>query len=267
MRQPLGQHFLRDPSIAARMVEALGVAPPDTVVEIGPGRGALTSHLAGRCARLVLIERDPSLAATLKKRFASSCEVVVVEDDAAKVPLAPLLGSGQALVIGNLPYEASTAILANLLRHRRLVSRMVLMFQREVAARIAAIAGTRRHGALSLIVQVRCRVEPLMDVGPERFSPPPRVWSRVLRLTPHPADDPFSDAADSSTFDALAHALHAHPRKTVLNSLAAGLGIPRALALSLLDRVGIPPTIRPSHVALDQAVFLWRIRCSESGYR
>lgn len=258
MRQRLGQHFLRDASAAARLVAALRSGPADTVVEIGPGRGALTTHLVGRCARLILVERDLDLARGLRERFAGRDEVLVVEDDAARVDFARLLPSSGALVIGNLPYEASTAILANLLRARRLVARMVLMFQREVAACLAAPPGARGHGALSVLVQVRCRVEPLMDVGPERFFPPPRVWSRVLRLTPLPADHPFADAADDPSFDDLAHALHAHPRKTVLNSLSSGLGLSRPATLALLDGARVDPTRRPSHVPLDQVVSLWR---------
>ncbi len=258
MRQRLGQHFLRDASVAARLVAALRAGPEDTVVEIGPGRGALTTHLVGRCARLVLIERDPDLARALRERLANRDAVTVVEDDAARVDLAGLLPSPGALVLGNLPYEASTAILANLLRARRLVARMVLMFQREVAARLAAPPGAREHGALSVLVQVRCRVEPLMDVGPERFSPPPRVWSRALRLTLLPADHALADAADDPAFEDFAHALHAHSRKTVLNSLSAGLGLPRPATLALLDRAGVDPTLRPSHVPLDQVVSLWR---------
>lgn len=258
MRQRLGQHFLRDASVAARVVAALRAGPSDTVVEVGPGRGALTAGLVGRCGRLVLIERDPVLARGLRDRLAGREGVTVVEDDAARVDLASLLPSTGALVIGNLPYEASTAILANLLRVRRLVARMVLMFQREVAERLAARPGTREHGALSVLVQARCRVEPLMDVGPERFSPPPRVWSRVLRLTPLPPDHPFADAADDPSFEDLAHALHAHPRKTVLNSLSSGLGLSRSATLALLDQARVDPTLRPSHVPLDRVVSLWR---------
>ncbi len=258
MRQRLGQHFLRDASVAARVVAALRAGPSDTVVEVGPGRGALTTHLAGRCGRLVLVERDPDLARGLRDRLAGRGEITVVEDDAARVDLAAFLPTTGALVLGNLPYEASTAILANLLRVRRRIARMVLMFQREVAERIAAPPGTREHGALSVLVQARCRVEPLMDVGPERFSPPPRVWSRVLRLTPLPPDHPFADAADAPSFEDLVHALHAHPRKTVLNSLSPGLGLSRSATLALLDQARVDPLLRPSHVPLDQVVSLWR---------
>lgn len=270
MRQRLGQHFLRDTALSGRIVRALQAGPRDTIVEVGPGRGALTVHLAGRGARLILVERDSDLAARLRDRYSPEPTVLVLEDDAARVNLAALLAppasswTDKALVIGNLPYESSTAILSNLLRQRHLVARMVLMFQREVAARIAAPPCVREHGALSVLVQVRCLVEPLMDVGPSHFSPPPRVWSRVLRLTPLPPDHPFADAADDPAFEALVHALHAHPRKTVLNSLASGLGLSRERALALLDRAGVDSTLRPSHVPHDRVVALWRV-CHEHG--
>lgn len=231
-------------------------------MEVGPGRGALTEHLVGRCGRLLLIERDPVLVRALRERYATN--TVVFEADAARLALEPLLKPGGALVIGNLPYEASVAILANLLRHRHLIARMVLMFQREVAMRIQASPGMRQHSALSVVVQVRCRVECIADVGPERFLPPPRVWSRLLRLTPFPLDHAFADAADDPTFEDFAHALHAHPRKTVLNSLVTGLGLARFEVMALLEKAGVDPNLRPSHVPLEQVVSLWRIWRGES---
>lgn len=263
MRQRLGQHFLKDAALARRIVRALRVHPSDSVVEIGPGRGALTSHLVGRCARLILVERDAVLARGLRERFGRDPTVQVVEDDAVRMNLPSLIlrgGEGDTepvLVIGNLPYESSTAILSNLLRQRLPILRMVLMFQYEVAQRIAAPPGHREHGALSVLVQVRCLVEPLMEVAPNRFLPPPSVRSQVLRLTPHPPDHPFAVVATSPSFEDLVRALHSHPRKTVLNSLSSGMGIPRARVSALLEQVGVAPTMRPCQVPLDRVVALW----------
>lgn len=241
------------------MVDLLEPSPSDTVIEIGPGRGALTKYLVGRCAKPILIEKDKRLAEYLRGRFGGQQGVEVIEGDATRLNLRDFLEGGQkALVISNLPYEASTAILSNLLRQRALILRMVLMFQREVAERIAAKPGDKAHGSLSSIVQVKCRVEPLFDVAPSKFFPAPKVWSRVLLLSPYGEEHPFCDAAEDPSFEVFVRAVHTHPRKKVLNSLSAGLGLERQEAMSLLVLAGVEPNLRPSDIPLDALVRMWR---------
>jgi len=260
VRQRLGQHFLRDARAAARIVSALDPPAFATVLEIGPGHGALTVHLVDRCAHLVLVERDTALVRELDRRWGARSHVHLVEGDAARVNLCMILPSGGGVfAVSNLPYEAATAILMNLLRHRRLFSRLVLMFQAEVARRIAARPRTREYSALSAIVQAHCIVESLFRVAPHQFEPPPDVQSRVLRLTPRPSDDPIARAAEDPSFADLAHALHAQPRKTVLNSLGVGLRRPRTSVQALLAEARIDPLVRPSDVSLEQVVTLWRV--------
>jgi len=254
----LGQVFLNSQATAARIVRALGAGPTDPVVEVGPGRGALTGLLAASCGPLVLLEKDRDLAAALAARYSGDPRVSVVECDATTVDLdrvAP--GPGPWRAVGNLPYNAGTPILFNLLRHRARFARMVLMFQREVAWRIAARPGDREYGAVSLLVQAQARVDLLFEVPPRRFIPRPAVWSALIRVEPTPADTVLQRAIDDPRFAALVHALHAQPRKTVLNSLADGLSLDRARAVALIGAAEIDPTIRPCHVTPAQAMRLW----------
>ena len=258
-KRSLGQVFLNSQGVVAKIGRALGATPADHVIEIGPGRGAMTSTLAASCGRLTLIEKDSELAEALRERFAGDPRVTIVEADATTVDLGPLVegDAAPARVAGNLPYNAGGPILFNLLRQRRHVGRLVLMFQKEVAHRIAARPGDRDYGALSLHVQVCARADLLFDVPPKKFVPPPKVWSAVVRLEPFVMDHPAAAAIDDPRFERLVHALHAQPRKTVLNSLADGLPAEKAAAGALLDAAGIDPATRPSCVAPRQAMDLW----------
>lgn len=240
--------------MAARIVRACKLSPGDRVLEVGPGRGALTRLLAERGSHLVLVEKDRALAAALEERYASSPEVRVLEGDAVTLDFGEVLsGSPDTVAVGNLPYNAAAPILFNLLDHRRGIRRMVLMFQREVARRLTASPGDRDYGALSLLVQAQSRVESLFDVAPDRFRPVPRVWSAVVRLEPG-ARDRTPIHPDFARF---VHGLHARPRKTVRNSLAEGLGITTAVSAALLLAAGVDPGVRPCHVTPEQAGSLW----------
>jgi len=243
--RPLGQVFLASPRVAARIVAALGAEPGENCVEIGPGKGALTALLHATGARLTLVEIDPTLAALLAQRYPQA--TVICGDATDKDVIRKALGNG-ALVVGNLPYNAAGPILGALLANRALVKRMVLMFQREVAQRIAASIGDREYGGLSLMVQCRARVEYLFEVSPQSFRPVPRVWSAVLRLTPQDLPHPCAAVADEKAFLDLALAVHTCPRKTVANSLARGLGISRLEAEGLLRQAQIEPGVRPASV-------------------
>ncbi|MBM4396833.1 MAG: ribosomal RNA small subunit methyltransferase A [Deltaproteobacteria bacterium] len=260
-KRSLGQVFLASEAVAARIVAAIGAGPGDRVVEIGPGRGAITRLIADTGAAVVAIEKDTDLAADLAERYAGRSDVRVVNGDATdpEVVGSALPREGRAAVAGNLPYNAGGPILGALLRHRSRISRMVLMFQREVAHRLAAAPGDREYGALSLAVRCRASVELLFDVAPDRFRPVPKVWSSVVRVTPADLPHPAAREADDPAVEALAHALHAQPRKTVANSLANGLGVPRAEAESLLARAGIDPALRPAHVTPMQLMDLWAL--------
>ena len=178
-RKPkLGQHFLTDDNARHTIVDALGDAATRTVLEIGPGHGAITSLLAPRCRRLIAIEFDPSLAAELRFRFRAQPHVEIVESDILATDLSALIPPSEtADVVGNLPYYITSEILLRLFAAARagLLTRAVLMMQREVALRLAAAPGVRDYGLLSATTQMNARVENLFTLPPEAFSPPPAV--------------------------------------------------------------------------------------------
>lgn len=183
-KRSLGQNFLVDPNLQRKIVEALEAQPGDEVLEIGPGRGALTRHLAGTVRRLVLVELDDQLAASLSDRYVDREDVRVVHADILGTPRQDLVDDPEALkVIGNIPYNITTPILFELLSRPR-PRDIVLMVQEEVADRIVASAGSKDYGALAVGVQSVATAERLFRVGRGAFRPSPRVDSAVVRVRP-----------------------------------------------------------------------------------
>ncbi len=185
-RKPkLGQNFLVDDAARHAIVDALGNLNNRTVIEIGPGKGAITEILAGRCHRLIALELDRSLAPELAFRFRNQPNVQIIEADILKTDLQSLVPPGEtADVIGNLPYYITSEILLQLFSagSRGILSRAVLMMQREVADRVSAAPGIRDYGLLSATAQMNAQVDHLFTLPPSAFSPPPEVYSTVLRL-------------------------------------------------------------------------------------
>src|SRR6516162_1471908 len=173
-RRALGQHFLRDPSIARAIVDLVAPTARDLVVEIGPGDGALTSIVAGRAGRVIALEIDRALAAVLRARLPG---VEVLEADARGWSYAGLTApaGGRVLILGNLPYSVGKPILMSLIGARRAIQEMALMLQREVAERIAAPPGGKTYGSLSIFTQLHCDVRLAFRVPPGAFRPPPKV--------------------------------------------------------------------------------------------
>ncbi len=184
-RKRFGQHFLTDEAVIAAIVDAIDPRPGDALVEIGPGLGALTGPLVQRCGRLTVIELDRDLAARLRKR----AELDVVEADVLQVDFAALAGQlgGRLRVVGNLPYNISTPILFHLLGAVEQVVDQHFMLQKEVVQRMAARPAGKDYGRLSVMLQWRYDIEPVLDVAPQAFEPPPRVDSAVVRMQPLPA--------------------------------------------------------------------------------
>jgi 16S rRNA (adenine1518-N6/adenine1519-N6)-dimethyltransferase len=207
MPRKLGQHFLRDANILARIAAAACTEGVPTLLEIGPGRGALTAHLVPLCERLVAIEIDHDLIAPLKIRFPN---IEVVESDVLAANLADF---GATAVVGNLPYYITSPIIERVLEVPGLSS-AVFLIQREVAERITARHGKRDYGYLSAITQLVADVELLFTVPPGAFSPPPKVDSAVIRLRPKANRPPDFEAVKrflSTCFQ--------HKRKTLRNNL------------------------------------------------
>lgn len=183
-KRSLGQNFLVDPNLQRKIVAALGAGPDDEVLEIGPGRGALTRHLAGKVRRLVLVELDDALADRLAADYGGRADVAVVHRDVLDVALAAVSEApSELLVVGNIPYNITTPILFHLLQRPR-PREIVLMVQDEVADRIAADVGTKAYGALSVGVRSVAEVERLFEVGRGAFRPVPGVDSTVIRIRP-----------------------------------------------------------------------------------
>jgi 16S rRNA (adenine1518-N6/adenine1519-N6)-dimethyltransferase len=184
-KKSLGQNFLIDPNHQRRIVAALDPQPHDTVLEIGPGQGALTHHLADQVGRLILVELDNELAPALTRTFAQQAHVEVIHADFMKVDITQLVDDVSALkVVGNIPYNITTPIIFRLLERARRPERIVLMVQKEVADRIAAPPGNGDYGALSVGVRTVAAVERLFVVGRGAFRPVPRVDSAVIRILP-----------------------------------------------------------------------------------
>jgi 16S rRNA (adenine1518-N6/adenine1519-N6)-dimethyltransferase len=222
-KKSLGQNFLVDERVAARIVEALGPHSDDTIIEIGPGRGALTSRLVAHAGRLVAVELDRDLAQLLREQFHESPSFHLVESDALTTDLCALIEPAKsARVVANLPYYISTAILQRLIEQRSCISEMVLMLQREVVERICAPVASSERGYLSVLVEAYCEREALFDVAPAAFRPVPKVWSTVVRLKMRPRL--AVDVADEALLWQLVSAGFAKKRKTIFNNLRSVSG-------------------------------------------
>jgi len=214
----LGQHFLRDQRTIQRIVDALDPRDNETIIEIGPGTGALTSTLVERAGHVVAIEFDNKLAPLLTERFSDFPNFKLVMADALTADFcAEILPARSARLVANLPYNISTAILQRLITQRECLDEMVLMLQREVVERVLAPPGTTDRGYISVLVEAYCETEKLFDVAPGAFRPPPKVWSSVMRLKFRPQIN--ADVADQNLLWATVSAGFAQKRKTILNNL------------------------------------------------
>jgi len=253
-RKRFGQHFLHDRGIVQRILDAFDPQPGETLVEIGPGPGALTRPLLERCTPLHVVELDRDLAAQLRADFPPE-QLIVHEADALKFDFCSLAPTdGKLRVIGNLPYNISTPLLFHLLEHRHCIGDMLFMLQKEVVDRMAATPGNKDYGRLSVMLQWQLNVEKLFDVRPGAFTPPPKVDSSVVRLVPHAR--PPIEVRDAHVFAQVVRAAFAQRRKTLRNNLKglmtaetlASLGIDpqrRAETLTLAEFATLANTLPP----------------------
>jgi len=213
-----GQHFLRDKRTIQRIIEALNPSHDETIVEIGPGTGALTAQLIERAGRVIAVEFDNKLAPLLTEQFGGFPNFKLVMGDALTTDFCrEIEPARQARLVANLPYNISTAILQRLIEQRACLTEMVVMVQREVVERIMAPAGSSERGFLSVLVEAYCETEKLFDVGPGAFQPPPKVWSSVMRMRFRTGD--FTDL-----FWETVSAGFRQKRKTILNNLRQATG-------------------------------------------
>src|SRR5580700_5363439 len=256
-RPKFGQNFLVDDAARHAIGDALGDPGERTVIEIGPGHGAITEILARRCHRLIALELDQALAAELTFRFRDQPQVQIIEGDVLKTDLRTLVPGGEtADVIGNLPYYITSDILLQLFAagSAGLIDRAVLMMQREVADRVSAAPGVRDYGLLSATAQMNAQVDHLFTLPPSAFSPPPDVYSTVLRLQFAPR---FAELGiDATGFNNFLRQCFAQKRKTLHNNLrAAGYSVEE---LSAAWPASIPAQARAESLALEPMAELYR---------
>ncbi len=217
-RKRFGQNFLRDPGVIGRILDAVDPRPGDHLVEIGPGQGAISVGLLRAAGRLDAIELDRDLAGPLAARCRELGELHLIVGDALSFDFCALRAGGEQLrVIGNLPYNISTPLLFHLLDQAPCIRDLHLMLQKEVVDRMAADPGSKVYGRLSVMLQARCAVAPLFTIGPEAFSPAPKVDSAFVRLLPYEA--PPHPIGDWGCFSRLVALAFAQRRKTLRNSL------------------------------------------------
>lgn len=214
----LGQNFLSDSRVIDRIIQALDPKSDETIIEIGPGRGALTAQLVENSGAVVAIEFDRNLIAGLLEKFGSNSNFKLVQSDALITDFcSEIKPATHARLVANLPYNISTAILQRLIEQRLCLTEMVLMLQREVVDRITAPAGSTDRGYLSVVVEAYCETEKLFDVAPGAFRPIPKVWSSVIRLKVRPR---LAVAVkDEALLWQVVSAGFAQRRKTILNNL------------------------------------------------
>lgn len=255
-RKPkLGQNFLVDDNARHRIADALGDVSGKTVIEIGPGHGAITSILAERAKRLVCIELDRSLVPELRFKFRNHANVEVIEADILETDLGEIAGEGRVDVIGNLPYYITSDILLHLFRFAEKVETAVVMMQLEVAERVAASPGVRDFGLLSATAQMYAQVDNILTVPPSAFSPPPEVYSAVLRMRFAPRFEELG-VSDANGFQRFLRECFAQKRKTLANNLR-NAGYDAQGTAKAYDVAGLDPQIRAEAVRLEQFAMLF----------
>ena len=251
----LGQNFLEDANAVQRIANSLGDLTGRTVVEIGPGAGAITGALAARAAHVLAVELDPGLAAHLRTQF-DPTRVTVLNQDVLHFDFAAAsAAAGHPLcVIGNLPYYITSQILLKLAASHTALDRAILMVQREVADRVTAHPGSRDYGLLSVTVQLYGPAEQLFTLPPESFSPPPDVHSTVFRWRFAPR---FQELGlDETTFPAFVRKVFAQKRKTLANNLRAAQFAPASITTALAN-AAIDPQARAEALPVESLAALW----------
>jgi 16S rRNA (adenine1518-N6/adenine1519-N6)-dimethyltransferase len=238
VRKRFGQHFLHDPGVIRRILEAIAPEPGQRLVEVGPGRGALTWDLLQRARGLDVIEIDRDLARALEHDPRAGPGLRIHVQDVLDMDFLALRGTGAPLrVVGNLPYNISTPLMFHLLGQHAAIADMYFMLQKEVVDRITAQPDTKEYGRLTIMVAAAAEAETLFDVGPGAFTPQPRVRSAIVKLRPSRA--PRFDIGADGVLRSLVTAAFSHRRKTLRN------GLKSLLSAQEIESCGIDPQMRP----------------------
>jgi 16S rRNA (adenine1518-N6/adenine1519-N6)-dimethyltransferase len=263
----LGQHFLVDDSAVLEIIEALGDISERTVLEIGPGRGALTALLAKRTRRLIAIELDRVLAAQLRMNFSLTPNVEIVEGDILSIDFDSLFGPKpgstrpgmehkieRVRVLGNLPYFITSDILLRLFEYRKYFDQLILLVQREVAERLAAKPGKSEYGLLSATAQLYAQVDSLFTLPPSSFSPPPKVHSTLVRLTINPKLESLQ--VPETGFINFLKLAFGQKRKTLMNNLKGQYTVP--ILRKAMEEAQVRPEVRAEALSLEKSAALFR---------
>lgn len=254
----LGQNFLINPTVCPRMAEMGNAKPGWGIIEIGAGVGVLTAELARRADKVVCIEIDSRLLPVLDETLAEFDNIKIVNEDVLKVDLHKLIEQEFAgmpvAVCANLPYYITSPIIMNLLEAHLPIASLTVMVQKEAAARLCAEPGSREVGAVSIAVRYYSDPKILFQVSRGSFLPAPDVDSTVIRLDVR--DHPPVEVGSEEQFFRVVRAAFSQRRKTLPNTLSAGLGIPKAQAIEMLEKAGIPTNLRAEQLTLDQFALL-----------
>lgn len=263
-KRRFGQNFLVDRNVVDRVIAAVQPKADETIIEIGPGRGALTSRLLQGAGRVVAVEFDRDLVPHLRKQFAKSTNLTLVQADALTVNFCELIRPAHiSRVVANLPYNVATAILQRLLDYRQCLAEVTLILQKELVNRIIAPPDSPDRGFISVLIEAYCDTERLFDIPPHASRPAPKVWSSVVRLTIRPR--PTADLINERRLWQIVSVGFAQRRKTILNNLR---GAPppiedqlrkRGGADSVLCEAGIPPLRRAETLTLDEWVRIVKV--------
>ena len=248
-KKSLSQNFLINDRAAKKIVDGLNIQEGDTVLEIGAGKGALTTHLLKKAKKVIAVEIDKRLCRNLEQRFFEKDNLVLINENILKLNFENLADKKSHLkVIGNLPYQITSPVLSLLLENRRFIPLSVLMVQKEVAKRICAQPGSRDWSPLSVAVQFYSEVRLLFSLKPTSFFPPPKVESSVIRITF--LKGPKVHVADENFFFTVVRSAFGQRRKIILNSLSASFNLPKKDIGFILDKVKIDPKRRPETLSI-----------------
>ena len=249
-RKRFGQHFLHDRNIIDKIIRAIDPQDGDRLIEVGPGRGALTFPLLEKCKRLTVIELDRDLIPLLQRKATEGGELEVINADILRFDLGSFSDTGPFRIVGNLPYNISTPLMFHLLNSISLIQDMHFMVQKEVAKRIVATASKPNYGRLSVMIQYHCQCEYLFDVAPGCFTPAPRVDSAVIRMTPHP--HPVAKVDDFQLFSEIVQSAFSQRRKAITNSLKS------IVTTETIENCGIDARMRAENLSLQDYANLTR---------
>lgn len=246
-RKRFGQHFLTDQNVINQIVYAIGPKPSDNLVEIGPGLGALTTQILPLSKQLNVVELDRDVILPLKLACVDLGELTIHQGDVLQFDFSTLVQPKKMLrIIGNLPYNISTPLIFHLLDYNADIQDMHFMLQKEVVDRLTAKPGTKDYGRLSIMLQYYCQADNLFEVPPSAFTPPPKVDSAIVRLTPH--DNPPHKANNKKVLDDIVRMAFSQRRKTLRNSLKNSISSEELRALN------IDPQARPETLTIEEFV-------------